>query len=42
MGDTKKAIEECKLAQKQVPDDLNKKSLEGMLKQLEAGNNKIN
>jgi tetratricopeptide (TPR) repeat protein len=42
MGDTKKAIEECKLAQKQVPDDLNNKSLEGMLKQLQAGNNKIN
>ena len=42
MGDTKKAIEEGKLAQKQVPDDLNKKSLEGMLKQLQAGNNKIN
>ena len=42
MGDTQKALAEGKLAQKQAPDDLNKKSLAAMVKQLEAGNNKIN
>lgn len=37
MGDKKKAIEEAKLAIAQAPDAANKKNLENLLKQLEAG-----
>ena len=37
MGDSKKAIEYGKLAIAQAPDPANKKNLENMVKQLEAG-----
>jgi len=37
VGDTKKAIAEAKLAIAQAPDPANKKNLEGLLAQLEAG-----
>jgi tetratricopeptide (TPR) repeat protein len=37
MGDQKKALAEAKLAFAQAPDPANKKNLEGLVKQLEAG-----
>ena len=37
VGDKKKALEEAKLALAQAPDPGNKKNLEGIIKQLEAG-----
>ena len=37
IGDTKKAIAEGKLALAQAPDAANKKNLEGLIQQLEAG-----
>jgi hypothetical protein len=37
MGDRKKAIEEAKLAIPQAPDEVNKKNLQNLLKQLEEG-----
>ncbi len=37
MGDQKKALAEAKLALAQAPDDPNRKNLEGLVKQLEAG-----
>lgn len=39
MGDTKKALAEGKLAIAQAPDEANRKNLEGVVKQLEAGKN---
>lgn len=36
-GDLKKALEHAQIAQKQAPDDINKKSLEGMVKTLSEG-----
>ena len=36
-GDLKKALEHAKIALRQAPDDLNKKSLEGMVKTLSEG-----
>lgn len=36
-GDLKKALEHAKLALAQAPDELNKKSLEGLIKQYESG-----
>ena len=37
LGQTKEALAEAKLAVKQAPDEGNRKSLEGMIKQLEEG-----
>jgi hypothetical protein len=37
MGDQKKALAEAKLALAQAPDEPNRKNLEGLVKQLEAG-----
>jgi tetratricopeptide (TPR) repeat protein len=37
LGDRKKAIEEAKLAIPQAPDEVNKKNLQNLLKQLEEG-----
>jgi hypothetical protein len=37
LGDQKKALAEAKLAVAQAPDDANRKNLEGIVKQLEAG-----
>jgi len=37
MGDNKKAIDEGRLAQKQAPDEPNRKNLENVVKLLEAG-----
>jgi hypothetical protein len=37
LGDNKKALEECKLALKQVPDEQNRKNLERLAKALEEG-----
>jgi Flp pilus assembly protein TadD len=42
LGRTKEALEEAKLAVKQAPDDGNRKSLEGIVKKLEAGDSGIN
>jgi tetratricopeptide (TPR) repeat protein len=42
LGDAPKALAEGKLAQKQAPDELNRKSLEHMVKLLQAGNTQIN
>ncbi len=36
-GDLKKALEHAKIAQKQAPDDMNKKSLDNMVKTLSEG-----
>ena len=37
LGDLKNALKHAKIALSQAPDDLNKRSLEGMIKTLEAG-----
>ena len=37
LGETEKALSEARLAQKQAPDDANRKNLEGVIKLLEAG-----
>ena len=37
LGQTKKALEEAKLALPQAPDDANRKSLETLMKRLEKG-----
>ncbi|HRF41102.1 MAG TPA: tetratricopeptide repeat protein, partial [Saprospiraceae bacterium] len=37
VGDLKNALKHAKIALSQAPDDLNKRSLEGMIKTLEAG-----
>jgi thioredoxin-like negative regulator of GroEL len=37
MGDKKKALDEARLALAQAPDEVNKKNLERMVKQLESG-----
>ncbi len=42
LGRNKEALAEARLAVKQAPDEGNRKSLEGMIKQLEAGNTAIN
>jgi hypothetical protein len=42
LGRAKEALEEARLAVKQAPDEGNRKSLEGMIKQLEEGKTGIN
>ncbi|HSS78418.1 MAG TPA: DUF2911 domain-containing protein [Thermoanaerobaculia bacterium] len=42
LGHTKEALAEAKLAVKQAPDEGNRKSLEGMIQKLEAGNSAVN
>ena len=37
LGRNKEALDEARLAVKQAPDEGNRKSLEGMIKQLEEG-----
>jgi hypothetical protein len=38
VGDLKKALDYAKIARQQAPDDLNRQSLDGAIRQLEAGN----
>ena len=42
VGDNQKALEHAKKALEQAPDDLNRKSLEGMVKTLSGGQSNIN
>jgi tetratricopeptide (TPR) repeat protein len=42
LGHAKEALAEAQLAVKQAPDEVNRKSLEGMIKQLEAGKTGVN
>jgi tetratricopeptide (TPR) repeat protein len=42
LGDTKQALEHAKKAVTQAPDEINKQGLEGMIKTLSEGQNKIN
>ena len=42
VGDTKKALDAARLAVKQAPDELNRKSIEGAIAKLEKGDSKIN